>query len=128
MLTEMLQGLVRLIVEAAEDKKAADIVIIEVGKVSLIADYFIIAEGASKIQVQAIAATIMEKTRAADFPLLHKEGYDEALWILLDYGAVIVHLFQPEQRRFYNLERLWGHAPVIDAGSSYRYGGVDKAE
>jgi ribosome-associated protein len=120
LLTEMLQGLVRLIVEAAEEKKAADIVIIEVGKVSLIADCFIIAEGASKTQVQAIADAIMGKTKTADYPLLHKEGYDEALWILLDYGAVVVHLFQPEQRRFYNLERLWGHAPVIDAGSSYQ--------
>lgn len=96
----------------AEDKKATDIIVLEIGKISLVADFFIIASGANKLQVQAIADHIMENMKVQGYPLLHKEGYGEGLWILLDYGSVVIHIFQPEERKFYNLERLWGHAPV----------------
>ncbi|NLZ38264.1 MAG: ribosome silencing factor [Firmicutes bacterium] len=108
------QSLVKLISKAAEDKKAIDLAILKIGEVSLIADYFVIMTGATKIQIHAIANEIMEKTEEAGFTLLHKEGYDEGLWVLLDYGAVVVHIFQPKEREFYNLERLWSHAPRVD--------------
>jgi ribosome-associated protein len=106
-----------MIEELAADKKAIDIVTLNIGKVSLVADYFLIATGASKAQVHAIADNIMEKLKEEDYPLLHREGYSEGLWVLLDYSFVVVHIFQPEQREFYNLERLWSHAPKAGSNS-----------
>ena len=110
-MTDYIEQLVDLIEKAAEEKKAADIVILNIGKVSVVADYFIIATGSSKVQVQAIADNITDSLRIEGFPTLHEEGLNEGLWVLLDYGAVVVHIFQPEERSFYNLERLWNHAP-----------------
>jgi ribosome-associated protein len=110
-LNEAAEKLVNRITCLAAEKKAVDTVVLEIGKVSLIADYFVITGGNNRIQVQAIADHITETLKKEGYPLLHKEGYAEGLWILLDYGQVVVHLFQPEERRFYNLERLWGHAP-----------------
>jgi ribosome-associated protein len=98
----------------AADKKAMDLLTLDIGKVSLIADYFIIASGANRLQVQAIADHIMLNLKDEGYTVLHKEGYSEGLWILLDYGDVVVHIFQSEQREFYNLERLWGHAPRVE--------------
>jgi len=121
-LTADVQMLLDLIAAAALGKKAEDIVVLKIGEVSLIADYFMIATGKTKLQLHAIADNIMEKTKAAGYQLLHKEGYDEGLWVLLDYGSVVVHLFQPEARDFYKLERLWGHAPRVELaveGSNY---------
>ncbi|MBT9172885.1 MAG: Ribosomal silencing factor RsfS [Syntrophomonadaceae bacterium] len=103
--------LVNRITNLAAEKKAVDTVVLEIGKVSLIADYFVITGGNNRLQVKAIADHIMEILKKEGYPLLHKEGYPEGIWVLLDYGLVVVHLFQPEERRFYNLERLWGHAP-----------------
>lgn len=104
----------RLVVLAAKEKKGADIKILEVGQVTLIADYFVIINGLSKRQVQALTDFISEKMAEADIKPLHQAGYNEGLWVLLDYGDVVVHIFQPEERKFYNLERLWGHAPQVD--------------
>lgn len=108
------QSLVELVTGAAAEKKAIDLTILNIGKVSVVADYFIIITGATKIQVRAIADEIMENAKETGFPLLHKEGYSDGLWILLDYGSVVVHIFQPKEREFYNLERLWSHAPQVD--------------
>ncbi|EEG78124.1 ribosome silencing factor [Dethiobacter alkaliphilus] len=105
------EKLVNLVEEAAEEKKANDITILDVGKVSVVADYFVIASGGSRTQVYAIADNIMEKMKEAGYDLLHREGYNEGVWVLLDYGDIVVHIFQPEERSFYNLERLWSHAP-----------------
>jgi ribosome-associated protein len=110
-LKETAVKLVNRITHLAAEKKAVDTVVLEIGKVSLIADYFVIAGGNNRFQVQAIADHIAETLKKEGYQLLHREGYAEGLWILLDYGQVVVHLFQPEERRFYNLERLWGHAP-----------------
>jgi ribosome-associated protein len=110
--------MVKLAETLAEEKKARDTVVLEIGRVSLVADYFLMTEGANKLQVQAIADHIMQNLKAAGYPLLHKEGYQEGLWILLDYGSVVIHIFQPEERRFYNLERLWGHAPRLSGVST----------
>jgi ribosome-associated protein len=112
-LTNDVLGLVKRVEDLAADKKAANVIILEVGKVSLVADYFVIASGASKTQVHAIADHIMENVKKEGYTLLHREGYNEGLWVLLDYGSVVVHLFQPQEREFYNLERLWSHAPLV---------------
>lgn len=113
-MTDDVQRLVQLVKGLAAEKKAGDTVILEVGKVSLVADYFLIASGNTKTQVHAIADHIMENVKAEGYPLLHREGYNEGLWVLLDYGSVVVHIFQPQEREFYNLERLWSHAPVVE--------------
>ncbi len=116
-MTQEAGSLVRMAENLAAEKKAREIIILEIGKVSLVADYFMITEGATKIQAQAIADHIMQNLKAEGYTLLHKEGYHEGLWILLDYGSVVIHIFQPGERNFYNLERLWGHAPRLFAAA-----------
>jgi ribosome-associated protein len=93
--------------EILEDKKARDIEIIEISHVSTLADYFIICSGTSTIHNRTIADELDEKMGEAGFNLLHKEGYESARWILLDFGEVVIHIFHEEDRSFYNLERLW---------------------
>ena len=108
---ELAQHLVETIVLAAEDRKAAEIVILKVSDVSYLADYFIIATGFSRIQVRAIVEAIEEKVAITCHQSpLRTEGKAEGNWTLLDYGDVIVHLFLPQEREFYNLEAFWGHA------------------
>lgn len=99
------------IANAASDKKALDIVTMDMRKMSSVCDYFVIASGASTTQVRAIADNIVEKLKEKKEKLWHMEGEREALWILLDYGDVVCHVFLDETRRFYNLERLWSDAP-----------------
>ena len=98
---------------AASDKKALDIVTIDMRKVSGVCDYFVIASGASTTQVRAIADHISRKLKERGERLWHIEGEREALWVLLDYGDVVAHVFLEETRRFYDLERLWGDAPQV---------------
>lgn len=105
--------LVNQIKEAIEDKKGREIVVLDIQSVSLIADYFILASGNSAIQVKAIAENIEENLEKGSIRVLRKEGLNEGKWVLLDYGDVIVHVFQEEERRFYNLERLWGDAQTL---------------
>jgi ribosome-associated protein len=97
--------------KAASDKKALDIVIIDMRKVPGVCDFFVVASGTSTTQVKAVADHIMRKFREARQRLCHAEGEREALWILLDYGDVVGHIFCDETRRFYELERLWGDVP-----------------
>lgn len=98
---------VRVVAQAAEDKKARDIEVLEVGGLTVIADYFVICSGTSTLQVRAIADNIKEKMDEAGQELLHMEGYEKARWVLLDYGDVVVHVFLDEDREYYNIERLW---------------------
>jgi ribosome-associated protein len=102
----------RVAMNAALDRKARDVLALDLRRVSLVADYFVLASGTSTTQTRAIADRVTEKMREAGYTLLHTEGYNSALWILLDYGAVVVHIFREEERRFYDLERLWGDAEV----------------
>ncbi len=100
---------------AADDRKAEDIMVIAVGEVSVLADYFVIATGRSKAQVRAIANGIKIKISEE----LHREpirmaGESDAGWILQDYGDVIIHVMMPTEREFYGLEAFWGHAPRLD--------------
>jgi ribosome-associated protein len=96
--------------DAALEKKAEDVVTLPLEGRTIVADYFIIATGRSKIQTRAIADGITELARANGFTVSRREGYSDGGWILLDFGDVVAHIFTPEQRAFYNLERLWGSA------------------
>ena len=101
--------------EAASDKKAEDIVALCVSELLVVTDYFVIATGRTNIQVKAIADEVEEqlRVRGAAKPI-GREGASEAKWILLDYGDLVVHVFQPEERDFYRLEKLWGDAPRLE--------------
>lgn len=107
------QQMLETIIKAAADKKAVNIVSLDMHGVSLVTDYFIICSGRSTTQVKAITDEIEEKMRENNFHLLHREGYEESRWVLLDYNDVVVHIFLPELREFYNLERLWGDAEAV---------------
>ena len=96
-----------LAVQALEDKKAEDISIIDISGVSVLADYFIIAGGNNTSQIQALADSVEEKLGKAGYPLKQIEGYQSANWILLDFGDIIIHVFDRENRLFYDLERIW---------------------
>jgi ribosome-associated protein len=98
----------------AADKKALDIVVLDMHEASSITDYFLICSGGSARQVQAIADAIEEQMRQLGVASLGIEGYREAGWVLMDYGDVIVHVFAQDTREFYDLERLWANAPKVD--------------
>lgn len=106
--------LLKIAVKAADDKRAEDIVALNMKGISLIADYFIICHGNSDKQVQAIAREIKEKAEENQFEVKRIEGYDEAKWILIDLGDIVTHIFLRDERSYYNLERLWGDAPLED--------------
>lgn len=106
--------LLRIAVKAADDKRAEDIVALNLKGISLIADYFIICHGNSEKQVQAIAREVKEKAEENHFDVKRIEGFDEAKWILIDLGDVVIHIFHRDERNYYNLERLWGDAPLED--------------
>lgn len=99
--------MVRLAYEALADKKAQDIKIINIEEVSVLADYFIIASGTNRNQVQAMADNVDEMLHKAGYPVKQTEGYNTANWVLMDYGDIIVHVFDSENRLFYDLERIW---------------------
>ena len=99
--------MVSIALNAMEDKKAEDIKIIEIGELSPIGDYFVIASGSNINQVQAIVDNVDEALHRAGFPVKQVEGYDAGNWILMDYGDIIVHVFDRENRLFYNIERIW---------------------
>jgi ribosome-associated protein len=100
---------------AADDKKATDIIVQNVKEDLLITDYFVIATGANNRQVDAITEAIEEALRKeAGIKPIGREGVEEQTWILLDYGDIVVHVFQPELREYYRLESLWSDAPLVD--------------
>ncbi len=103
------------IAEAGSDRKAGDIIILKVGDVCYLADYFVMMTGYSRVQVRAIADAVEHKieTELSRRPL-RTEGKAEATWVVLDYGEVIVHVMFPKEREFYNLEAFWGHAERIE--------------
>lgn len=99
--------------EALEDKKALDIKVIDIEKVSSLADYFIIASGSNRNQVQAMADEVDQKLGRAGYPVKQVEGYASGNWILLDFGDIVVHVFDEENRLFYDLERIWRDGQLI---------------
>jgi ribosome-associated protein len=101
-------------VRAALDKKAADVVVLDLRNTSAFTDFFILCSGTSQRQVKAIADSVEETLRAAKVRPAHVEGYDRADWVLMDFFTFIVHVFTPQTRAFYALERLWGDAEKIE--------------
>ena len=97
----------KLAIAALEDKKAEDIKVIDISEVSVIADYFIIAGGTNRSQIQALSDNVEEQLGKAGYPSKQVEGYDTANWILMDFQDVIVHIFDKENRLLYDLERIW---------------------
>lgn len=109
-----IEALVRLAADAAADKKALDVVAIRVAELLVITDYFLIATGASDRQVGAVADAIEDALREAGAKPIGREGEREQRWILLDYGDFVVHVFRPDEREFYRLEKLWSDAPRLE--------------
>ncbi len=109
--------LLSLITASLDDDKAEDIVVIDLAGKTTIADYMIIASGASKRHIAAMADHLLEKVKADGFGRAAIERTEQSDWVLIDAGDVVVHLFRPEVREFYSLERLWG-MPVIEGDRS----------
>ena len=114
MTIEQSKEMTKLAIEALEDKKAEDIKIIDISDVSVIADYFIIASGSNRSQIQALSDNVEEKLGRSGHLVKQIEGYDTANWVLMDFGDIIVHIFDSENRLFYDLERIWSDGkPVV---------------
>ena len=107
----------QIVISALEDKKAEEIKVIDINGVSSIADYFIIANGTNRSQVQALIDNVEEQLGRAGYFKKHVEGYDTANWILVDYGDIILHIFDKENRSFFNLERVWRDGVQLDSDS-----------
>lgn len=104
----------RLAIQALQDKKAEDIHVIDISQVSVIADYFIIAGGSNRNQIQALCDNVQEVLGRAGYLQKQTEGYNTANWILMDFGDVIVHIFDRENRLLYDLERIWRDGKVVE--------------
>jgi ribosome-associated protein len=109
-----LPGEIEHAVRAAEDKKAEDLVVLDLHKAAGFTDYFVICSGGNPRQIRAIADGVIEALAAEGARPAHVEGYDRSEWILLDYFDFIVHVFARETRVFYGLERLWGNAERVE--------------
>jgi ribosome-associated protein len=101
------------IVEIASDKKGNDIVMLRTAELTTMADFFVICSGRSDRQVAALSGAIVDELRKEGIRPLGMEGRESSRWVLLDYGSVIVHVFAPEEREYYGLERLWGKAAKV---------------
>lgn len=108
------KDIVLIAAKAADDKRAEEITVLDMRGVSLVADYFMICHGNSEKQVQAIAREVKDKAQENDINIKRLEGFDEARWVLVDLGDVIVHVFHRDERIYYNLERLWGDAARVN--------------
>ena len=123
-----LTGDIAKAVRAALDKKAQDVVVLDLRNTPAFTDFFLLCSGQNLRQVHAIADAVEEALKAAKVRPAHIEGYDRAEWVLMDYFTFIVHIFTPQTRAFYSLERLWGDAerielsddPKADAGGATR--------
>ncbi|MBE6185078.1 ribosome silencing factor [Heyndrickxia ginsengihumi] len=111
------QELLKVVVKACDDKQAEDIVVLNMQGLSLIADYFLVCNGNSNKQIQAIAREVKEKVEELGGEVKRMEGYDEGKWVLIDLGDVVAHIFNRDERSYYNLERLWGDAPSISVAN-----------
>ncbi|HIW69780.1 MAG TPA: ribosome silencing factor [Candidatus Limosilactobacillus merdipullorum] len=103
-----------LVVKAADGRRAEDIVAMKVDQISPMADYFVVMTGGSNRQVQAITNAIVEMAHEHQIEIGSVEGKNAAQWVLVDLGDVVVHIFREETRHFYNLEKLWSDAPLVD--------------
>ncbi|SFH66749.1 ribosome silencing factor [Pisciglobus halotolerans] len=108
------EALLKTVVKAADDKRAEDILALDVQSISLLADYFVVMHGNNEKQVGAIAEGIIEEAEKAGYEVKHVEGRNASQWVLIDLGDVVVHVFYYSERSFYNLEKLWSDAPLVD--------------
>ncbi|MCA1056216.1 ribosome silencing factor [Rossellomorea aquimaris] len=115
----MEQNLLELAYKAADDKRAEDIVVLDMKGISMIADYFLICHGNSDKQVQAIARELKDKAEENGYTVKRLEGFDQARWILVDLGDIVAHVFHKDERGYYNLERLWGDASFVEVSETH---------
>ncbi|MDO4599683.1 MAG: ribosome silencing factor [[Ruminococcus] gnavus] len=111
---EQSKNMVRLAYQALDDKKGEDIQVIDISQVSVLADYFIIANGNSESQVRALVDNVEEELGRAGYDMKQREGYGSGNWVLMDFGEIIVHVFDKENRLFYDLERIWRDGKHVD--------------
>lgn len=112
-----LTGEINRVVRAALDKKATDVVVLDLRRTPAFTDFFVLCSGQNPRQVKAIADAVEDTLKAAKVRPAHVEGYDRAEWVLMDYFSFIVHVFSPQTREFYSLERLWGEAERIEVSN-----------
>ncbi|WP_432776703.1 ribosome silencing factor [Brevibacillus gelatini] len=112
-MVKTVEELARLVVKAAEEKKAENLKVLDISKLSVIADYFMICHGNNERQVQAIVREIRDQAHKNGFDVRGIEGADEGRWVLIDLGDIVMHVFHREDREFYNLERLWKDAEEV---------------
>jgi len=105
---------VKIAYKALDDKFGQDIVVLDISSISVMADYFIIATGKNQSQIKAMADEVMSQLHKIGLHARHTEGYGGAQWVLLDFNDVIIHIFDEDNREFYNLERVWNDASVVD--------------
>ncbi|WP_088102546.1 ribosome silencing factor [Halalkalibacter urbisdiaboli] len=106
--------ILELAIKVVDDKRADNIVALNMKGISLIADYFVICSGNSEKQVQAIAYELKKVVQEEGLDIKRLEGYDQARWVLVDLGDVVVHVFHKDERLYYNLEKLWGDAKTVE--------------
>lgn len=108
------KDILKIVVEAADNKRAEDIVALDVSKISYLADYFVIMQADSERQVKAIVDNIEEEVEKSGISIKQIEGKNSGNWILIDLRDVVIHVFKSETRGFYNLEKLWAEAPMVE--------------
>ncbi|HJA73004.1 MAG TPA: ribosome silencing factor [Candidatus Limosilactobacillus faecipullorum] len=108
------KALLEKVVKAADGRRAEDIVAMQVDQLTPMADYFVVMTGGSNRQVQAISNAIVEMAHESQIEIGSVEGKDAAQWVLIDLGDIVVHIFREETRHFYNLEKLWSEAPLVN--------------
>ena len=106
-----------LVAGIAVGKKSADVVVLDMRELVSFTDYFMICSGETALQIRAIAGAIIQELKKKKVMAWHVEGYEEAKWVLLDYGDVVIHIFHTEMRQFYQLEKLWADAKVVEEAS-----------
>ncbi|GAB5057443.1 ribosome silencing factor [Companilactobacillus alimentarius] len=111
------KNIMEIAVKAADEKHANDIKVLDISKVSIMADYFVIMDAGSQRQVDAIVQSVLDKAGENDIDVGHVEGNRNSEWVLIDLHDVIIHVFTSEQRNFYNLEKLWSNATEVDISS-----------
>ncbi|MCI8559816.1 MAG: ribosome silencing factor [Dorea sp.] len=108
------KDMVRIIYDALAEKKGEDIRVIDISSISVMADYFVITNGNSNSQMDALVENVEEQMHKTGHSLKQREGSRGGTWVLLDYGDVIVHIFDKESRSFYNLERIWNDGKAVE--------------
>lgn len=104
----------KLAAQACDDKRAMEIIALDMSEVSLLADYFLICHGSNERQVQAIARSIKETMEENNISVKRVEGFEQARWVLVDLGDIVCHIFHKDERSYYSIERLWGDASVVN--------------